>query len=107
MIAETILAGFPVRDTALPGWLAKLAGWLALAGLSFAILCARRPGRAAAFGMLFLGVYTAGALVAFHRARRVVPMVAPVAAGLVLTAAAFALTRQLPAVPRLEAAEAS
>ncbi len=107
MIADTILAGFPVRDMALPSWLAKLAGWLALTGLSLWILCSRRPGRATAFGVLFLGLYTAGALVVFQRARRVMPMAAPVVAGAVLTAAAFALTRQLPAVPRLEAAEAS
>jgi hypothetical protein len=107
MIADTILAGFPVRDLALSSWWAKLAAWAALTALSLWILCSSRPGRVTAVGVLLLGVYVAAALILFQRARRVVPIAAPVAAGAVLTAAAFALTHRLPAVPRLEPAEAA
>ena len=103
MIADTILAGFPVRDLRLPRWLAGFGAWATLTGLSLAILCSPKPERATLFGALLLGVYIAGNLILFVRARQVIPMAAPVLIGTVATAAALALARRLPVVPRLEA----
>jgi CHASE2 domain-containing sensor protein len=94
---DTLLSGFPVREPRSPLLAAAIA--LAVGMVAFAALCAASRVRSGVTAAALIAVYLGTAVIAFRAGSWLVPMVTPVALGLVGWALAMGLRAVLPPHP--------